>query len=624
VKGKFMSITQPVSQQPQLMMLFAESLLTNPPAVVLPEEYLLRTYRPEDEAGYIALMHGAGFTHFTPEYVQKTLRAILPDGLFVIEHISSGQLVATAMATHNPCPQHPYGGELGWVAGSAEHKGHGLGRAVCAAVLRRYIQAGYRRIYLSTDDWRLPAIKVYLTLGLQPFLYHDGMTERWQAVCAQLNWPFTPDAWPHWAPPSPPAPRSFAGEKPIRVGVIGVGRGMSFASSASELLGMKLVALCDTWEERLLQAGKQFDVTTYTDYDRFLEHDMDAVVLANYFHQHAPFAIKALCAGKHVMSETSSNTTLAEGVALCRAVEETGKIYMLAENYPYTKFSQEMRRVYKSGELGQVLYAEGEYNHPMSPEDHLRISPGSQHWRNWIPSTYYCTHALAPLVYITETMPVKINALSVANRENMDRNYRHGDPTSVILCRMDNGAVFRIFGLGTPGHSNWYSLHGTSGAMEISRGAGYFGPGEVRVWHESWDLKPGQVTERSYLPEWPEHKELADRAGHGGGDFWTSFHFANAIRSGVQPFLDVYRGVAMSSVGILAWKSALVDGTPFAVPDFRSEASRSLYADDTWSPWPEYAGPGQPPPSILGFVNPSVESEARARAIWKSVGYEGE
>ena len=63
----------------------------------------------------------------------------------------------------------------------------------------------------------------------------------------------------------------------IRVGVIGVGRGQSFASGATELVGMELVALCDTWEEKLLEAGKRYGVATYTDYDRFLEHDMDAV-----------------------------------------------------------------------------------------------------------------------------------------------------------------------------------------------------------------------------------------------------------------------------------------------------------------------------------------------------------
>jgi hypothetical protein len=80
------------------------------------------------------------------------------------------------------------------------------------------------------------------------------------------------------------------------------------------------------------------------------------------------------------------------------------------------------------------------------------------------------------------------------------------------------------------------------------------------------------------VPDWPEHGELANKAGHGGGDFWTNLHFANAIRSGKPPFLDVYRGVAMSSVGILAWKSALEDGAPFEVPDFRKESSRNRFA----------------------------------------------
>ena len=410
-------------------------------------------------------------------------------------------------------------------------------------------------------------------------------------------------------------------EKPIRVGMVGVGRGLSFVRGAHESAGMRLVALCDTWEERLKEAGEQLGVTTYTDYNAFLEHDMDAVILANYFHEHAPFAIKALAAGKHVMSETSSNGTLAEGVALCRAVEESGRTYMLAENYPYTVFNMEMRRLYQDGEIGRVTYAEGEYNHPMSARDRMRIACGLDHWRNWIPPTYYCTHALAPLVFITETMPVKVNALSIACRSVDAKTVRRADPGSVILCRTDNGAVFRLFGLTLPGHSNWYRVHGDRGAMEITRGPGYFGPGQVRVWHEEWDLRPGEVRERTYVPEWPEHGDLARQAGHGGGDFWTNLAFAEAIRSGRPPFLDVYRGVAMSSVGILAWKSALADGAPFDVPDFRSEADRAAWADDHWSPWPKDARPGQPPPSILGTPKPTAKGLACARRAWKDAGY---
>ena len=129
-------------------------------------------------------------------------------------------------------------------------------------------------------------------------------------------------------------------ERPIRVGVVGVGRGRSFMRTASAT-GMELVAICDTWEERLETEGQALGVETYVDYEQFLSHDMDAVVLANYFHQHAPMAIQALTADKHLMSETAACHTLAEGVALARAVEQSGKIYMFAENYPYMVYNQE-------------------------------------------------------------------------------------------------------------------------------------------------------------------------------------------------------------------------------------------------------------------------------------------
>ena len=49
-------------------------------------------------------------------------------------------------------------------------------------------------------------------------------------------------------------------QKKIRVGVIGVGRGQSFASGATDMVGMELVALCDTWKSRLKEVGKRFGV----------------------------------------------------------------------------------------------------------------------------------------------------------------------------------------------------------------------------------------------------------------------------------------------------------------------------------------------------------------------------
>ena len=121
-------------------------------------------------------------------------------------------------------------------------------------------------------------------------------------------------------------------EKKIRVGVVGVGRGMSFAGMA-EQVGMELVALCDTWEEKLRQAGQRCGVATYTDYEEFLGHDLDAVILANYYHDACPIRDQGAGGRQHVMSECIACKTLGEGVALARAVGEERPDHFFAENY---------------------------------------------------------------------------------------------------------------------------------------------------------------------------------------------------------------------------------------------------------------------------------------------------
>jgi mycothiol synthase len=181
----------------QLQMIWPRQRLDNPPPISVAAGYDLRVYNPGDEPDFYKIMHIAGFEGWHDETLRPWLSKILPDGWFFVVERSSGQMVATAMTTHNPSEQHPFGGELGWVASDLSHKGHGLGMTVCAAVTARFLTAGYRNIYLKTDDWRLPALKTYLRLGYVPLLFTPDMQRRWQAICAQLDWPFTPAAWPH-------------------------------------------------------------------------------------------------------------------------------------------------------------------------------------------------------------------------------------------------------------------------------------------------------------------------------------------------------------------------------------------------------------------------------------------
>ena len=72
----------------------------------------------------------------------------------------------------------------------------------------------------------------------------------------------------------------------IKIGIFGAGaRGMSFVPSFL-LLNCDIVAVCEFRKERyeviIEKLGE--DIVIYDNFDAFLNHDMDAVVLANYAH----------------------------------------------------------------------------------------------------------------------------------------------------------------------------------------------------------------------------------------------------------------------------------------------------------------------------------------------------
>lgn len=93
-------------------------------------------------------------------------------------------------------------------------------------------------------------------------------------------------------------------------------------------------------------------------------------------------------------------------------------------------------------------------------------------------------------------------------------------------------------------------------------------------------------------------------------------YFAEAIRTGEQPFLDVYRGIDMSIVGIQAYRSALANNVAVEVPDFRKEAVRKKYAHDDWSPDPARRKKGQPWPSVLGDIKLSAKARKFTEQVW--------
>ena len=72
------------------------------------------------------------------------------------------------------------------------------------------------------------------------------------------------------------------------------------------------------------------NITYYERFDDFFNHDMDAVVLANYANEHVPFGIRLMESGRHIMTECLTCSTMKEAVELIEAVERTGVTYTYA------------------------------------------------------------------------------------------------------------------------------------------------------------------------------------------------------------------------------------------------------------------------------------------------------
>lgn len=391
----------------------------------------------------------------------------------------------------------------------------------------------------------------------------------------------------------------MAEQKRVRIGVFGCWRGAHLASCL-KLAGADIVAACDKDPERykLIEPHLAEGAVFYDDFDKFIEHDMDGVLLANYYCEHVPYALRVLEKGMSVLSECASCTTMADAVALVRAVENSKGTYAMIENYPYSAACQELRRVYQSGSLGRAVYCEGEYVHPMSVEEHRKYASFPEHWRNHIPATYYNTHSLGPLMYATESMPVFVSAQAVSRPEAMEGTYSVTDPFALMTCKMSDGSVFSFSAWANiPGHGNWYRITGTKGVAETVRHDG----GKVRVGYNSFSKPEGEEIDKMYTPAFPAYAEEAKKCGHGGGDFFVAKEFVDVLEGKKKPFFDVYRATAMAACGILGWRSCLEGGKNFRIPDFHKEEDKKRYENDTASPFVKADGSVDIPCSIAEF-----------------------
>ncbi len=249
-------------------------------------------------------------------------------------------------------------------------------------------------------------------------------------------------------------------EKKLKVGVVGVGN-IAQSHIAAYLADphAELYALCDINEERLKKNGEKYGITRlYTDVEEMVKlEELDAVSICTWNCAHAPCAIAALNAGKHVLCEKPMALNAAQAEEMKAAAERAGKLLMIGFVRRYGNDMHILKEFIDSDALGDVYYAKATY---------LR--------RNGNPGGWFCDKARSgggPLIdlgvhvidFVRYAMgnpkPISVYAVTaekLGNRANLKTeppylasDHVKGEKCDVedlacAMIRFDNGAVLNV------------------------------------------------------------------------------------------------------------------------------------------------------------------------------------
>ena len=131
------------------------------------------------------LPEDGGTEHFQSAIMSYPDLVPAKDLFFVVD--KDGNRVATSASVCHKNGE----GYLHMVAALPECRGKGIGHAMLSHALEMMEARACTHGVLTTDDFRLPAIKTYLDAGFRPVIYHDpdsDMRKRWDAVIAALRY----------------------------------------------------------------------------------------------------------------------------------------------------------------------------------------------------------------------------------------------------------------------------------------------------------------------------------------------------------------------------------------------------------------------------------------------------
>lgn len=355
-------------------------------------------------------------------------------------------------------------------------------------------------------------------------------------------------------------------DKKVRIGVVGGGFGLAW--HWHEHPNCVVQAVSDLIPERRNALVEKYKCDkTYESLEKLiLDPDIDAVAVFTGAPDHARHMVLCMEHGKHVISACPACLTLEEAAQMKEVKERTGLRYMNAETSHYRWETITARRLMQEGALGELVYTEAEYYHPMGVGAGERASlwfrNGQRTWRYAYPPMLYPTHSTAFLVGVTGERLVKVSCIGTGDPNDpalKDNAYNNPFLNGMGLFLTDKGHPFRcnvawnIYAHGE--RAQWF---GTKGALYMA-GSGDQ-PSVLKIRGRSLPVTA------DYWPMVPP--AMRYDSGHGCSHPFITNEFIMALVEEREPSIDLYESLAFCVPGIVAHQSALRDGEQLPIPNF--------------------------------------------------------
>ncbi|MDX9980707.1 MAG: Gfo/Idh/MocA family oxidoreductase, partial [Lentisphaeria bacterium] len=252
----------------------------------------------------------------------------------------------------------------------------------------------------------------------------------------------------------------------VKLGIVGLQRGGTLLKKALVCPHIEVAAVCDLVRERADKAAAAHGIgMVHYSLEETLASDVDAVVLATPIPDHADHVVQTLRAGKHVLSEVTAATTLADCRRIAAAARASDRKYMMEENYCYIRPLTIVQNMAKLGLFGDIYYAESDYLMD------FRQRPGFPDMRDWRKDTYfgrrghpYITHTLGPLAQLMGERIKTVVGMGAGREYDFP-----ADNTCVLMLQTEGGKLIRLRNSFVCSHPNvytYYAIQGTKGCYQ--------------------------------------------------------------------------------------------------------------------------------------------------------------